>query len=259
MKAISKMDAGERNAHLNAMTKKYHAYGLTFVDVDTSQKSHIRYTYVVNGNQHINTENEITWMLGIWSNKRKPFEKSKNEVYGYWRRNQDLLQIAYERGVITTEMLEEITGGHQPVTAESTKTKQTGKGVEPLRFEKKTEQTYDLDPEFIAETDNLYEGSVIQVKVNRYERNHLAREKCIALKGCRCEVCGMDFGETYGELGKGFIHVHHTIPISSIGKDYSINYANDLVPVCPNCHAMMHKKNPPYTVAEMKELLTNKK
>ena len=73
-------------------------------------------------------------------------------------------------------------------------------------------------------------------------------------------VCGIDFKETYGEIGEGFIHVHHVTPISSKGKDYTLDIANDLIPVCPNCHAMMHRRNPPLTVTELKDiLLTNKK
>ena len=51
------------------------------------------------------------------------------------------------------------------------------------------------------------------------------------------------------------IHVHHTTPISSIGKDYQIDYNKDLVPVCPNCHAMLHRKNPPYTIEELLNIM----
>ena len=103
--------------------------------------------------------------------------------------------------------------------------------------------------------DELKEGHASQVLVNRYERNAEARKKCIELKGCLCAVCGMDFEKEYGEIGRGFIHVHHIVPLSSIGEDYVINYEKDLVPVCPNCHAMLHRKNPPYTIDELKELI----
>ena len=101
----------------------------------------------------------------------------------------------------------------------------------------------------------LKEGHASQVLVNRYERNAEARKKCIVLKGCKCAVCGIDFEKVYGEIGRGFIHVHHVVPLSSIGKDYQINYEKDLVSVCPNCHAMLHRKNPPYTIDELKELI----
>lgn len=101
----------------------------------------------------------------------------------------------------------------------------------------------------------LKEGHASQVLVNRYERNAEARKKCIAMKGCKCAVCGMDFEKVYGEIGRGFIHVHHIIPISSIGKDYQIDYEKDLVPVCPNCHAMLHQGNPPYTIEDLKKII----
>jgi len=96
------------------------------------------------------------------------------------------------------------------------------------------------------------EGEVHEVVQNRYERNREARDKCIEAKGCKCAVCGMDFEEWYGEIGRGFIHVHHLIPISSIGENYVIDPIKDLVPVCPNCHNMLHRKDPPFSPEELK-------
>lgn len=89
---------------------------------------------------------------------------------------------------------------------------------------------------------DCYEGTICEIKVNRYERSSIARMKCIEKYGCKCVICGMDFEKTYGDIGKGFIHVHHIIPLSTIGKEYKVNYEKDLVPVCPNCHAMLHRK-----------------
>lgn len=106
--------------------------------------------------------------------------------------------------------------------------------------------------------DKLYEGALVKVMANKYERNQKARRECVAKKGYQCLVCGCDFEETYGEIGKRFIHVHHVVPISSIGKEYELNVDNDLVPVCPNCHYMLHRKDPPYTIEEMKDLLKAK-
>ena len=99
------------------------------------------------------------------------------------------------------------------------------------------------------------EGAVHEVVMTRYERSREAREACIRLKGCRCAVCGMDFESHYGEIGRGFIHVHHIIPISSIGEAYQVNPATDLMPVCPNCHNMLHRKDPPYTIEELQEII----
>lgn len=104
-----------------------------------------------------------------------------------------------------------------------------------------------------------YEGSVTTVKVNRYERNQEARRKCIEIHGCQCKVCGFDFEKVYGEAGKGLIHVHHVVPISSIKEQYQIDYEKDLIPVCPNCHAMIHRKKDPYTPEEISEMYTKRK
>ena len=91
-------------------------------------------------------------------------------------------------------------------------------------------------------SDAHYEGAKKRVYVNRYERDPKAREDCIKYYGCTCQVCGMDFAKKYGELGDGFIHVHHVVPIHEIGEEYELNPVEDLIPVCPNCHAMLHRK-----------------
>lgn len=87
------------------------------------------------------------------------------------------------------------------------------------------------------------EGAKKTIYVNVYERNKKNRDEAIKAYGSKycCDVCGFDFGKVYGDIGKNFIHVHHIIPLSTIQKNYKINPAKDLVPVCPNCHAMLHR------------------
>ena len=102
---------------------------------------------------------------------------------------------------------------------------------------------------------SLFEGALVKVMANRYERNQKARKECVEKKGYKCMVCGQDFEAMYGEIGKGFIHVHHVTPISTIGKQYKLNVDTDLVPVCPNCHYMLHRKEPPYTIEELKKII----
>ena len=97
------------------------------------------------------------------------------------------------------------------------------------------------DYDEIEDNKDYFEGALKRVYVNKYERDHDARMKCIEAHGCKCSVCGMDFEKMYGELGKGFIHVHHIVPISTIGEEYRIDPVKDMVPVCPNCHAMLHR------------------
>ena len=57
-----------------------------------------------------------------------------------------------------------------------------------------------------------------------------------------CKVCNLNFKKVYGEIGEDFIHIHHIVPINEIGKNYKIDYKKDLIPVCPNCHSMLHRK-----------------
>lgn len=99
------------------------------------------------------------------------------------------------------------------------------------------------------------EGTPNDVIVTRYEKNPYARKVCIDHYGPTCVVCGINFQNVYGEIGKDFIHVHHLKQLATIGKEYKIDPINDLRPVCPNCHAMIHRRNEPYTLEEMKELM----
>ena len=99
------------------------------------------------------------------------------------------------------------------------------------------------------------EGAQKTILTNRYERNPKARARCIAVHGAACKVCGFDFGIAYGEAFSGMIEVHHIRPISQIGAEYVVDPVRDLVPVCPNCHRMLHSKpGGVYSVEELKRL-----
>ena len=108
-------------------------------------------------------------------------------------------------------------------------------------------------PDEVDKTKIYTEGKVKQVLINNYERNTIARKKCIEHYGVTCQVCTFNFKDIYGELGKDFIHVHHVVDISTIGNEYSIDPIKDLIPVCPNCHAMLHKNKPAFSVKELKD------
>lgn len=99
------------------------------------------------------------------------------------------------------------------------------------------------------------EGSVKQVRVNRYERDANARDACICHHGELCSVCNIDMKAAYGEVAAGFIHVHHLIQLSSLGPDYVVDPLKDLRPVCPNCHAIIHRRNPPYSISDVKSFI----
>jgi 5-methylcytosine-specific restriction enzyme A len=106
--------------------------------------------------------------------------------------------------------------------------------------------------EEVTTPERYFEGAVRQVMVNAYERDARARDACIRHYGPECTVCGLRFEDRYGELGKGFIHVHHVVPLARVGENYAIDPLKDLVPVCPNCHAMLHAGDTVLTIEELK-------
>ncbi len=114
----------------------------------------------------------------------------------------------------------------------------------------------DLNGETInSEAINFTEGAIVQQTVDRRERNPQARQACIEKYGCKCVVCGFDFESIYGDVGRGYIEVHHLKPISQTEDEHEVS-VDDLVPLCANCHAMAHRRSPePFTPTELKEMM----
>lgn len=125
----------------------------------------------------------------------------------------------------------------------------------------KLSETKSVFPEEIISSTKYEEGSVKTVKVNIYERNTTAKLECLKHYGntCKCEICGFKFSDKYGEKFKNKIHIHHIKPISEIGKNYIIDPAKDLIPVCPNCHMILHSKGngETYSIEEVKAMIKN--
>lgn len=97
--------------------------------------------------------------------------------------------------------------------------------------------------------------AVTRIGVNRYERNPDARRLCLAFHGTTCAACGFSFEASYGNIGAGFIEVHHLVPPELLGSSYELDPIADLVPLCPNCHAMAHHGvASPRTVSELRNL-----
>lgn len=109
-------------------------------------------------------------------------------------------------------------------------------------------------PDEVEKKGQFLEGKSKKVLVNLFERNPSARKQCIDHYGYNCAVCDFDFGAKYGKIGDNFIQVHHIVDISSIGKEYVIDPIKDLIPVCPNCHAMLHKRKPAYSIDELRNM-----
>ena len=108
-------------------------------------------------------------------------------------------------------------------------------------------------------TAPIFEGWVNVVAVAVRERSLVARESCIRKHGYDCAVCGKNFERLYGPIGKGFIHVHHLELLSNSKGEREVNPETDLIPVCPNCHAMIHRQTPPLSANEIRTLLATQR
>jgi predicted HNH restriction endonuclease len=112
-------------------------------------------------------------------------------------------------------------------------------------------------PEEVLPTASYIEGATCSIRVNAYERSRDGREACIRHHGVNCAVCGFNFERTYGATAAGFIHVHHLKRLAVIGEKYVLDPVADLRPVCPNCHAVIHHKDPPYSIDEAQTMIRN--
>lgn len=110
-------------------------------------------------------------------------------------------------------------------------------------------------PEEVHNPRRYAEGASVSVSINTYERSAAARAACIAHHGHQCAVCGFDFGQVFGQIGDGYIHVHHIVPLSEVNAEYEVDPITDLVPICSNCHAMIHRTNPALTVDYLRKHL----
>lgn len=102
------------------------------------------------------------------------------------------------------------------------------------------------------------EGRPRTVTITTYDRSADARQACLAAHGYRCAVCGFSFEKAYGSLGAGYIEVHHLRPVADVGEEVEIDPVADLRPVCANCHRVLHQRQPPLAIAELKAALRSR-
>lgn len=105
----------------------------------------------------------------------------------------------------------------------------------------------------------LHEGTQKESTVNRYVRSQTARNKCIKHYGYKCFICGIVLEDVYGETAREFIHVHHIQQISEVGIEHEVKPIRDLRPICPNCHAIIHRKSPAFTIEEVMQMIERTK
>lgn len=120
------------------------------------------------------------------------------------------------------------------------------------------EATSDTDESLVAEYESFADGKKNSKYVTFYERNAKNRAAALKIHGYTCKGCEINFENKYGPIGKDFIHVHHIKPVSQYEKPKNIDPATDLTVLCPNCHAMVHKKKTDtLTVERLRQLITS--
>ena len=117
----------------------------------------------------------------------------------------------------------------------------------------------ELDPEKPTFREGFPEGKVKEKLHRSRERNSklISQVKAEALAKygkLRCECCGFDFEEFYGELGAEFIEAHHTKPVSELHEDGEETKKEDIALVCSNCHRMLHRRRPWLEMRDLKKL-----
>jgi len=98
------------------------------------------------------------------------------------------------------------------------------------------------------------EGKIRTVLSTRYERSKLLRAQCLAHFGFKCQGCELGMASRYGPIAEELIHVHHIERLADTGERV-IDPRVDLVPLCPNCHSVVHLKNPPITLNDLRAMI----
>lgn len=116
--------------------------------------------------------------------------------------------------------------------------------------------TVSADTEDVADADLFREGALLTRLHCVRERNRTVVERkkaqVLAERGrLACEVCGFDFEEVYGELGRGFAECHHLLPLAE-GAFVRTTRLSDLAVLCANCHRVIHRVWPSMSVSELR-------
>ena len=125
--------------------------------------------------------------------------------------------------------------------------------------EKTTPDSLVLDTEISPNEKILRpEGSLIQRWVSRYERDPQAIRSALKIHGNKCVGCAIDFKSIYGDDIRDIIEVHHLYPFKVYGERMT-NPETDLIPLCPNCHAVVHSQSKLMTIEELQNRIKKAK
>jgi len=97
-------------------------------------------------------------------------------------------------------------------------------------------------------------GRRLVLHLQRERNQSIVRKKKRSALSLDCEVCGFSFGEAYGDAARDYCEVHHLVPLSEVERTTTTRMA-DLAVLCANCHRVVHLRNPPFTLNEIKSML----
>ncbi len=113
-----------------------------------------------------------------------------------------------------------------------------------------------------SEEDIISEGGLTKAESLKRKRSQKLRDAAIDYYQDEdgklfCTVCGFCFEDCYGNIGKGFIEIHHEKPVyqySSGGfKSFIKEAIKNVKPLCSNCHRMLHRNyKKPLSIIELK-------
>ncbi len=99
------------------------------------------------------------------------------------------------------------------------------------------------------------EGAKKEILSRKYERSRFNRNIAIQIHGSTCKGCAFSFKDFYGEVGDGVIEVHHLTPVHLMEEARVVDPRTDLVPLCSNCHTIVHRVDPPFSLNALQEMV----
>ena len=201
--------------------------------------------------------NGLSAILNRMSNpaaEGRPDFRNPNGVYMKlmnFRRFDPVYQAQGKSGLVRGNKLEEVVW--------------RGFASDPERLFK-TAEAIKANLEVSADEDDGFDQIEEAEEGRTLTRAHLVRERsrklveakkaaCLKVTGAlRCEACSFEFGLAYGARGKGFIEVHHALPVHRLRPGAKTRLV-DLHLLCANCHRMVHAKRPWLTLDQLRECI----
>lgn len=107
--------------------------------------------------------------------------------------------------------------------------------------------------------EEFVEGKRKERETYFFSRNPQLVREAKRVFGYKCQACGFEFKDKYGEFGKDYIECHHENVLSERPEnewEEEVRTSLNAVKVlCSNCHRMIHHKRPALTFDQLLQLL----